>query len=149
MRQEDMFLRNGIIVAHFITALINIHCRTGVPCPFPFTKKKKKKNASTMLAQQKAYFSLHAAIRKRQKVFSRFLLLLLLLFSASPSLAPPPPPSLSFFSPFLFLSTSKRDEIFGTASYRRYAKHSHKIIIFDLNGLNERQESCIPSCPVE
>lgn len=36
--EEDMFLRNEIIVAHFITALINIHC-----VPFFFYKKKEKK----------------------------------------------------------------------------------------------------------
>lgn len=36
--EEDMFLRNEIIVAHYITALINIHC-----VPFFFYKKEKKK----------------------------------------------------------------------------------------------------------
>lgn len=45
--EEDMFLRNEIIVAHFITALINIHC-----VPFFFYKKKKKKKRNAL--QQKS-----------------------------------------------------------------------------------------------
>lgn len=58
---------------------------------------------------------------------------------------------LFFLFPFPFSLEEKETKLylFGATSYQRYAKHSHKIIIFDLNGLNERQESCIPSCPVE
>lgn len=106
MRQEeeDMFLRNEIIVAHFITALINIHC-----VPFFFYKKEKKKRNAL---QQKSLIRTAANQKATmQKYFSRFLLLLL---------------------PFL---EQERQNIWG---YRRYARHSHKIIIFDLNGLNEQ-----------